>query len=253
MTAIEREDPQPRTLGQESADYLLVEQARAGDQEAFGELVRRHRAEALGWAGRLTGDSHLAEDIVQEALLRAFLHMGTLANTDRFTPWLQRIVRNQAYMKLRRGGPFGKEQPYASLGPREKQAGAAGNGLEATGWGDLDQIMARLANHAAEEALRRYHPEDCLIRKETLESIRLLIHCLTKREREIFEARFFGELPPQEIAALFQMTTANVYNLLSRSRAKLHKERTRISIQMYVQRRGELGLPRRNILAPPRI
>lgn len=95
-------------------DKELADRARYGDQEAFGELIRRHRAKVFGWASTLANDSFLAEDIVQDALIRAFLHIGQLLDTDRFVPWLQSIVRNQAYMKLRRGGPYRKEKPFSS-------------------------------------------------------------------------------------------------------------------------------------------
>lgn len=231
----------------ECRERELVERARSGDSEAFGELVRRHRAEALGLAGSLTKDAFLAEDIVQEALIRAFLHLGSLMDTSRFLPWFHRIVRNQAYMKLRRGGPFAKEMPFTGLRRRDGASLDPGK----VDWSDIDQILFHLMDHAAEEARRRHQPEECLVRRETLQSIHLLLGCLNSRERGIFEARFFGELPPSEIAALFNTTTANVYNSLSRSRTKLQKERIRIAINGYVQKRSELGLPRRNVLSPP--
>ncbi|AFC28221.1 ECF subfamily RNA polymerase sigma-24 subunit [Paenibacillus mucilaginosus 3016] len=50
----------------DSVEKELVERARSGDREAFGELVRMHRARALGWAGSLTRDAHMAEDIVDD-------------------------------------------------------------------------------------------------------------------------------------------------------------------------------------------
>jgi DNA-directed RNA polymerase specialized sigma24 family protein len=78
-----------------------------------------------------------------------------------------------------------------------------------------------------------------------------VIKVLNKREREIFEAYFFQQLPPQEIASLFQTTTSNVYNILSRSRAKVQKERIRIYINHYVKERRELGLPKKRILTKP--
>lgn len=237
----------PTTVN-DSRERELVDRARSGDQEAFSELVRRHRAEALGLAGSFTQDSFLAEDIVQEALIRAFLHLGSLMDTGRFMPWFHRIVRNQAYMKLRRGGQYGKEVPFTGM---ETQSGRAAVDPGKADWSDLDQILFRLMDHAEEEARRRYNPEECLVRKEMLQSLRLLLGCLNKRERGIFEARFFGELPPAEIAALFNTTAANVYNSLSRSRHKLQKERMRIAIQVYIQKRSELGLPRRKILTPP--
>ncbi|WP_317890738.1 RNA polymerase sigma factor [Paenibacillus arenilitoris] len=233
----------------------LVERARAGDTEAFGELVRKHRAKALGLAGSLLKDRFLAEDIVQEALIRAFLHLGTLADAGRFMPWLHRIVRNQAYMKLRRGGPHAKEKPFCSFGSRqgpeaEARSGGSGQPVDCT---DIDSILFHLADHAAEGARSGEEPEKHLLRQEVLQGIHELIGCLNKRERGIFEARFFGELPPAEIAELFGTTTAGVYNSLSKSRAKLQKERIRVTIGLYVQRRAALGLPSRKLLVPPRL
>lgn len=238
--------------GEEQQEKKLVEQARGGDQEAFGELVRRHRAKALGLAGSLTKDSFLAEDIVQEALIRAFLHLGTLTDASRFIPWLHRIVRNQAYMKLRRGGPHGKERPFGSF---LSQSGLPdrGRGGETVDWSDIDSILFHMTDHAKEESQSGQNPEQYFLRQEMLQSIHMLIRCLNRRERSIFEARFFGELPPSEIADLFDTTTANVYNTLSRTRIKLQKERVRISIGLYVQRRAALGLPRRRILTPPKM
>jgi len=234
----------------DNAEHRLVERARSGDREAFGELVRRHRAQALGLAGSLTNDVYLAEDVVQEALIRAFLHMGTLADNGRFRPWLHRIVRNQALMKLRRGGPHGREKPFTGI-----SAGAESEQRDAgrIDWRDIDSILFHMARHASEEAQHSSNPEQHLLRKELLENIRCLLHCLNKREREIFEARFFKELSPLEIAKLFETTTAGVYNSLSRSMAKLQRERIRVSITHYVRRRAELGLPKRNVLDPPLI
>jgi RNA polymerase sigma factor (sigma-70 family) len=243
----------PQISGRENVDRELVDRARSGDNEAFGELVRMHRAQALGWVGSLTQDSFLAEDIVQEALIRAFLHLGTLADAGRLMPWLHRIVRNQAYMKLRRGGQFGKERPFSSFGQKEELITSEVKRNKSVDWSNIDCILFHLTDYAAEEARNRYDPEASLVRKETLQSIHLLISCLNKRERSIFEARFFGELPPTEIADLFNTTTANVYNSLSRSRVKLQRERIRISIQDYVEKRSELGLPKRKILATPHL
>lgn len=232
----------------------LVEQARGGDRSAFGELVRLHRAQALGWATSIARDTYMAEDIVQEALIRAFLHLGTLVDTDRFLPWLQRIIRNQAYMKLRRGGPFGKETPFAGIvrshGGGQPADPTAGNEPD-TDWTDLDRILFRMSGSNDSGNRRDSDPARRLLRKELLDSLRALLHGLTKRERQIFEAHFFGELPPEEIAALFGTTRANVYNLLSRSRAKVQKERIRVAITGYVRTRAELGKRSVNILPPP--
>ncbi|MBP1993764.1 RNA polymerase sigma factor [Paenibacillus eucommiae] len=236
------------------AERELVERARSGDQDAFSELVRKHRAQAFGWANTITRDTYLAEDVVQDALIRAFLHLGTLMDTGRFLPWLQRIIRNQAYMKLRRGGPYGKECPFTSFVPSTANAAdSSGGDSNPMDWGDIDRILFRLSRSAAEEAQRSSDPVKGLLRRELMDNLQVLLGCLGKRERQIFEAHFFGELSPAEIAAMFETTTANVYNLLSRSRSKVQKERIRVSIRLYVQRRAELGLKRVNILPAPQL
>jgi RNA polymerase sigma factor (sigma-70 family) len=235
-------------------EHELVERARNGDRDAFSELVRKHRAQAYGWANTITRNEFMAEDVVQDALIRAFLHLGTLINTNLFLPWLQRIIRNQAYMKLRRGGAFGKEYPFSGFshsGTYENESLVGGNST--SDWGNIDQILFRLSRSASEEAQRNSDPIKGLLRRELMDNIRGLLQCLGKRERQIFESHFFGELSPSEIAALYGMTTANVYNLLSRSRSKVQKERIRVGIRLYTQRRAALGLKRVNILRPPNL
>nr|WP_082053721.1 sigma-70 family RNA polymerase sigma factor [Paenibacillus sp. VKM B-2647] len=269
----------PAEARREEAHRALVERARSGDSDAFAELVRMHRAQALGWANAIARDAYLAEDIVQDALIRAFLHLGTLLDTSRFLPWLHRIVRNQANMRLRRGGPYAKEQPFSGFGRNGSRSGAwnrggggmsdkagagaygsadAGarsgadhGGADSVDWGDLDRVLFHLSRSVADIARQQGDPAGALLRQETLQGIRDLLRCLSKRERSMFEAHFFEELPPAEIAALFGTTTANVYNVLSRSRAKVQKERIRASLFVFVQRRASLGLPSRRVLQPP--
>ncbi|MFC5407631.1 RNA polymerase sigma factor [Cohnella soli] len=240
-----------------SSEGELVEQARAGNREAFDELVRKHRAAALGIANRMVRDAHMAEDVVQDAIIRAFMHLGTLMDAGKFTQWLSRIVRNQALLKLRRGGPYAKERPFSGLapgrgsshGPMTRDAFYDADGE--TDWTDIDRILFRLQSAATEESRRLADPSECLARREMLEGLRSLLHVLNKRERSIFEAHFFGELPPAEIAKLLGTTSASVYNSLSRARVKVRQERTRVTLSLYVKRRAELGLPRRKVLSPP--
>lgn len=219
----------------------LVEQARAGSREAFGELVRRHRARALGWASSVAQDVHLAEDIVQDALIRAFLHLGSLADTARFRPWLHRIVRNQANLRLRRGGPFARERPFTSM------AGAAPT-PEGVNWQDIDAILFHLQS---QERDQEQDPQVQLVRQEMLEAIHLTLRALTPRERAIFEAHFFRQLPPERLAAMFDTTTGNIYNLLSRSRKKMQRERIRVHFQEFALRTSQEGRRPKRVLARP--
>nr|WP_258567727.1 RNA polymerase sigma factor [Paenactinomyces guangxiensis] len=136
---------------------MLIGQARAGNREAFGELVRLHRARAMRWAVSISHDQHLAEDIVQEALIRAFLKLGSLMDVERFVPWLERIVRNEAYMKLRRGGPFRKELPMS---------GSANAGLPDS----LSSLAELLEGKRAETS----DPLEQVMKQENMEMIQTL-------------------------------------------------------------------------------
>ncbi|MFD0619106.1 RNA polymerase sigma factor [Paenibacillus sp. GCM10027629] len=89
----------------------LIERAQQGDHDAFSELVRRHRSNAHAWALGITQDSFMAEDVVQDALLKAFMHLGTLVDVSRFLQWLHTIVRNQAMMSSDAVDLMGKRDP----------------------------------------------------------------------------------------------------------------------------------------------
>lgn len=117
-------------------------------------------------------------------------------------------------------------------------------------WTDIDRILFRLQSAASEESQRVVDPAECLMREDMLDGLRSLLHVLNKRERRIFEAHFFGELPPSEIARLLGTTSASVYNSLSRARMKVRQERIRVTLTLYVKHRAEQGLSRRKVLTP---
>jgi RNA polymerase sigma-70 factor, ECF subfamily len=85
-------DPDPRT----------VQRARRGDLLAFEDLVRDYQADAFRFAWHLTRDRQLAEDVTQDAFLRAFRFLGGFRGDRKFGSWLFSIVRNCAMDALRR-------------------------------------------------------------------------------------------------------------------------------------------------------
>lgn len=220
---------------EELEDRDLVQMAQAGEREAFGELVRRHRSKMYGYARTVTHESFLAEDIVQEALVRAFLHLGKLADVERFLPWVHRIVRNQAFTKLNQSS-ITKERTFSEL-----ESTLPIHEADTPDWGDLDAILRRLNRSAAGDAAVGYSPEDRFMRKETLRVLTEIIACLKPRERRIFESHFFDQLSPQEIAKLFQLSTANVYQVLSRTRKKVVQEKIRVTVDHYIKTRKDMG------------
>lgn len=84
----------PRPSGDE--DARLVRRARDGDREAFEKLVRRHLRAAHRTASRRTSGPHDAEDVCQEAFVRALRKIDECDRPRRFRGWLLSIVRNTA-------------------------------------------------------------------------------------------------------------------------------------------------------------
>jgi RNA polymerase sigma-70 factor (ECF subfamily) len=85
-----------------SSQADLVAAAKAGDREAFDELVRATYVDAYTLAYRLTGDEEDARDVVQEAYLRAFRGLRRFRGDAQFSTWLYRITANCAATLLSR-------------------------------------------------------------------------------------------------------------------------------------------------------
>jgi DNA-directed RNA polymerase specialized sigma24 family protein len=80
-----------------------VVRAKAGDAEAFTWLVNRFQYLAVGYAYTALGDSHLAQDAVQEAFIAAYLNLPRLKEPEAFPGWLRSTVRHCCLRVLRRG------------------------------------------------------------------------------------------------------------------------------------------------------
>lgn len=85
-------DPRPDP----EEDARLVERARDGDRQAFERLVRRHLRAARRVALARTGDEHDADDVCQEAFVRALERLEECREPSRFRGWLLAIVRSRA-------------------------------------------------------------------------------------------------------------------------------------------------------------
>ncbi len=83
-------------------DRDLVEQSQHGDREAFGVLVRVHADRLYAIANRILRDIDRSEDAVQQALVIAWQELPRLRDSDRFEPWLHRILVRCCYTESRR-------------------------------------------------------------------------------------------------------------------------------------------------------
>jgi DNA-directed RNA polymerase specialized sigma24 family protein len=96
----------------------FVEQARHGDEEAFGALVRVVGDRCIFIAHRILRDADVAQDAVQLALVQAWTELPTLRDLDRFEAWLHRIPVNVCHAEARRRRHEGPTlRPGASLTP----------------------------------------------------------------------------------------------------------------------------------------
>ena len=89
-------------LEKQSEEDKLVTAARAGDRDAFGELIRRNADRVFHTARRITRHREDAEDAVQESMTNAFVRLASFNGASRFSTWLTRIAINAALMRLRK-------------------------------------------------------------------------------------------------------------------------------------------------------
>jgi RNA polymerase sigma-70 factor (ECF subfamily) len=106
--------PAPPVAG--VSDSRLVELARRGDQEAFGDLVLRYERRLVRVILRFVHDQELARDLGQEAFLRAYQRLDQFDPSRRFGPWLFRIGVNLTLDHLRRRKRRGRWALFSDIG-----------------------------------------------------------------------------------------------------------------------------------------
>src|SRR5947209_17718703 len=80
----------------------LIEAAKAGDAEAFSELVSRYERKIFRLAKNITQNDEDAEDVLQDAFLKAYEHLDEFQGNSKFYTWIVRIAVNESLMKLRK-------------------------------------------------------------------------------------------------------------------------------------------------------
>ena len=103
LSSTERK-PLPSTIVRDD-EAALVAAAKAGDNNAFDELVTRYERKIFRLAMNITQNQAEAEDAMQDAFLKAFQHLGDFQGGSRFYTWLVRIAVNESLMRLRKRRP----------------------------------------------------------------------------------------------------------------------------------------------------
>ncbi|HLN58551.1 MAG TPA: sigma-70 family RNA polymerase sigma factor [Thermoanaerobaculia bacterium] len=176
----------------------LVERLRAGDDEAYEELVRRFGARLLATARHFLPRTEDAQDAVQDAFLSAFRSLDRFRGGCRLSTWLHRIVINAALMKLR-GASRRPETPIEDYLPRFDETG----------------------HHAAPVEEWTVSPEGALLSRETSERVRAAIEALPVSYRTVLILRDIEERSTEETAEILSVTRTAVKVRLHRARLAL--------------------------------
>lgn len=196
--AAQAEDPR-NTPGLEAS---VIRRAQRGNVAAFEQLVRQHDRAVLRLALHLTGSQEDAQDIYQEAFLRAYRNLGRFRFASSFYTWIYRIVTNLCLDHLRRKKSRPKDEiPSAPLPGRE---------------GDVGR---RPADHRAE-----WSPERAVVRREVREGIDRALAVLSPQERLVFELKHYRDLNLKTVAAVLNASEGTVRNALFRATRKLRAE-----------------------------
>lgn len=126
------------------ADPRTLHRARGGDLAAFEQLVREFQADVYRFAWHLTRDRDLADDVTQDAFLRAFRFIGGFRGDRKFGSWLFSIARNCAMDAMRR-------RRFPLL--RDPESATGGSVGDAAASAELDAALAAISDEHREAFL----------------------------------------------------------------------------------------------------
>ena len=180
----------------------LIRAAQGGSRTAFDALVRQYEHQVLRLALHLTGSEHEAEDIYQEAFLKAFRYLGNFRFECSFYTWIYRIVTNLCLDQMRR---------------RKTRREDAAVVLDHSGE-EID-VLASVSD------IRSFsNPARELERKALGEKIQAALDKLTPRERMVFELKHYQGLRLRTIGEMLNTTEETAKNTLFRATKKLRAQ-----------------------------
>ena len=176
---------------EQPGESALVERARRGDHNAYGELVTRYQAVAARVAYVITASAADAEDVAQDAFVKAYYALDRFREGAPFRPWLLRIVANEA--KNRR----------VAAGRRPTVA-----------------LTAAADRASGETALS---PEDAAVAADLRSGLLAAIARLREEDRLALTYRYFFELSEGEMAAALGVARGTVKSRLHRAMGRLRE------------------------------
>ena len=179
--------------GVEDPDLELVARARAGEDRAFTEIVRRHKPALYGFVRRYVGDADAAVDVVQETFVGAWKALGRFDDRRPFAVWLRAIALNKCRDRARR-----LTVRRLILGETNDQSVEARAQADPSPNGEAD-LASRQRAVLVQRAIDR----------------------LPTKLKEPLLLTYFDELSQQEAAAVLGVTVKTVETRVYRARQKL--------------------------------
>ena len=182
----------------------VVTQAKTRSETAFEQLVEHYERRAFRLAWRITRNHEDAEDVVQNAFVKAFQNLADFRGDSRFYTWLVRITINEALMKIRR---------------RHSNQVSIDEPIHADGTSDPIEIEDQAAN-----------PEQRYSQHEVQRILAATINDLEPSHRSVLQLRDVEGLSTQQTAQALDLTPSAVKTRLQRARMKLRE-----SLNVYFQ------------------
>ena len=183
-------------------DFRLIRAAQQGDTSAFEELVRLYDRPVLRLAMHITGSPEDAQDIYQEAFLRAYMNLASFRFECSFYTWMYRIVTNLCLDHLRKKSSRQRDIT-TTISPE----------------GEEEAVVVRMPDRSASS-----NPERSVISREVRESIIRALRRLSPRERVVFELKHYHGMRLRTVAGILRTTEGTIKNTLFRATHKLRIE-----------------------------
>ena len=182
------------------SDALAVERTLAGERDAYRILVERHSHNVFRLAYRMTGNQHDAEEVVQEAFLRAYQKLGQFAARANFGTWVYRIAANYAIDRMRQR----KKEEARRVEPTAGEDGMENN--------PVSQVQDAAPT-----------PERLTQSLELRKQMEIALAALSESERTAFVMRHWEGCGIEEIAVVLKSNSGAAKNTVFRAVQKLRQ------------------------------
>jgi RNA polymerase sigma-70 factor (ECF subfamily) len=179
-------------------DLRLMERVKAGDMDAFRELVETHEQRVIGTVARMIGDPVEAEDLSQQVFVRIWKSAARWEPTAKFTTWLYTILRNLVFNESRRRARHKTTSLDAATGDDERPQQFTDTNVKS--------------------------PDTTMLDAEMQDAIERAIQELPEAQRMAVVMRRYQDVSYEEIGEVLDLTVPAVKSLLFRARTDLREK-----------------------------